>query len=62
MALPLPTIDCTGCGACCRHVATPPGFYPLYAMPHRDCKEFTNVADWEYWRASPRGRRSKSTI
>jgi Fe-S-cluster containining protein len=55
MKISLTEIRCEGCGACCRRVGTPPGFFlaEAFAMPHRDGEHFADDRDWEYWRAIP---------
>jgi Fe-S-cluster containining protein len=53
MTTPLPQIVCEGCGACCRHVGSPPGLYPTYASPVHDGHLLTDSNDWDYWRAMP---------
>lgn len=57
---PLPMIDrCGGCGLCCTHLGTPPGFYPAFLSPHWDGTFLTDSEDYRYFLAMPEAVREE---
>lgn len=52
--LPLPVADCSGCGACCTEIGTPPGFAVFFPPPgHEVPASYREWPDWGYLAAAP---------
>jgi len=55
--LPLPVLNCDGCGACCAHIGTPPGFAVFFGdLPRREARAF---ADYSIFWTTPKWLRDE---
>ena len=55
---PLPVVSCEGCGACCMHMGTPPGYSWFFPSDGRELGEWAAESDdWPVFRAMPEGLR-----
>lgn len=48
-----PVTDCTNCGACCRHMGTPPGYAAYYAVGGEIADWAKESPDYARWLALP---------
>jgi uncharacterized protein len=56
----LPVVSCEGCGACCRHIGTPPGFAAFFPSPgHLIPEEWKQWPDYGYFLAAPESARQQ---
>lgn len=50
----LPIVNCDDCGACCRHMGTPPGYAAFFPLPGNEIMAWAKEGtDWPRFQAMP---------